>query len=130
MSPAFDVLVIGSGPGGEKAAMQAAKLKRRVAVVERPDCLGGNCLHTATIPSKTLRETILYIAGVKQRSLYGIRATVGKNVTLAELLRRKDAVIGAQLEVLEQKLDRNEVSLLPGSARFLDPHRVGVVEAT
>ena len=127
MSP-FDVLVIGSGPAGEKAAMQAAKLKRRVAVVERPDRLGGNCLHTATIPSKTLRETIVYIAGVKQRSLYGIRATVGKNVTLEELLRRKDAVISGQLEVLEQKLDRNEVSLLPGSARFIDPHRVEVVD--
>jgi NAD(P) transhydrogenase len=128
MSAAFDVLVIGSGPAGEKAAMQAAKLKRRVAVVERPDRLGGNCLHTATIPSKTLRETILYIAGVKQRSLYGVRATIGKNVTLEELLRRKEAVIAGQLEVLEQKLDRNDVLLLPGSARFLDPHRVEVAD--
>jgi NAD(P) transhydrogenase len=129
MSPAFDVLVIGSGPAGEKAAMQAAKVNRRVAVVERPERLGGNCLHTATVPSKTLRETVLYIAGVKQRSLSGIHATVGKNVTLEELLRRKDAVIGGQLEVLEQKLDRNEVTLLPGSARFLDPHHVEVVDA-
>src|SRR5919197_4996546 len=66
MALAFDVLVIGSGPAGEKAAVQAAKQHRRVAVVERGDRLGGSCLHTATIPSKTLRETILYIAGVKQ----------------------------------------------------------------
>jgi NAD(P) transhydrogenase len=128
MAPAYDVLVIGSGPGGEKAAIQAAKLRRRVAVVERGNCLGGNCLHTATIPSKTLRETILYIAGVRQRSLYGIQTTLGKHVSIDDLLRRKDAVIRSQVEVLENKLDRNGVTLLSGSARFLEPHRVEVVE--
>src|SRR4051812_42869212 len=112
MPPAFDVLVLGSGPAGEKAAIQAAKLGRRVAVIERGDCLGGNCLHTATIPSKTLRETILYIAGVRQRSLYGIQTTLGKHVTIEDLLRRKDAVIRGQVEVLEQKLDRNDVTLV------------------
>src|SRR5439155_1587748 len=82
MSSDFDVVVIGSGPAGEKAAMQAAKLRRRVAVVERPGRLGGNCLHTATIPSKTLRETILYVAGVKQRSLYAIQTTLRKDLTV------------------------------------------------
>ena len=128
MSPAFDVLVLGSGPAGEKAAFQAAKLGRRVAVVERRDCVGGNCLHTATIPSKTLRETILYIAGVRQRSLYGIHTTLGKHVTIDDLLRRKDAVIRGQVEVLEQKLDRNDVTVIYGAARFLDAHRVEVVE--
>jgi NAD(P) transhydrogenase len=129
MPPAFDVLVLGSGPAGEKAAIQAAKLGRRVAVIERGDCLGGNCLHTATIPSKTLRETILYIAGVRQRSLYGIQTTLGKHVTIEDLLRRKDAVIRGQVEVLEQKLDRNDVTLVQGNARFLDPHRVEVTES-
>jgi NAD(P) transhydrogenase len=128
MSSAFDVLVIGSGPAGEKAAMQAAKLRRRVAVVERADRPGGNCLHTATIPSKTLRETILYIAGVKQRSLYGIQTTLGKHVTVEDLLRRKEAVISGQVEVLEQKFDRNDVVLVRGSARFLDPHHIEVRE--
>jgi NAD(P) transhydrogenase len=128
MSSAFDAIVIGSGPGGEKAAMQAAKLRRRVALIDRGDRLGGNCLHTATIPSKTLRETILYIAGVRQRSLYGIQTTLGKHVTVEDLLRRKDAVIAGQTEVLEHKLDRNEVTFVRGMARFLDPHRVEVVE--
>ncbi len=127
MAPAYDLLVLGSGPAGEKAAMQAAKLRRRVAMVERSDCLGGNCLHTATIPSKTLRETILYIAGVRQRSLHGIHTTLGKHVTIDDLLRRKDAVIRSQVEVLEHKLDRNDVTLLRGVARFLDPHRMEVV---
>jgi NAD(P) transhydrogenase len=129
MSAAFDVLVIGSGPAGEKAAFQAAKQRRRVALVERGDRLGGNCLHTATIPSKTLRETILYIAGVKQRSLYGIQTTLGKHVTVEDLLRRKEAVISGQVEVLERKLDRNEVTWFRGEARFLDPHRIEVIES-
>ncbi len=124
----FDVVVIGSGPAGEKAAMQAAKLRRRVAVVERPGRLGGNCLHTATIPSKTLRETILYVAGVKQRSLYGIQTTLRKNLTVDDLMRRKESVIGGQLEVLEQKMDRNDVTPVSGHARFLDPHTIEVEE--
>jgi NAD(P) transhydrogenase len=122
MPATFDVLVIGSGPAGEKAAIQAAKLRRRVAVVERDDCLGGNCLHTATIPSKTLRETILHIAAVRQR------ARLDKNLTMAELLRRKDSVIGGQMRVLAHKFDRNDVTVLPGSARFVDPHRVEVTD--
>jgi len=128
MSSEFDVVVIGSGPAGEKAAMQAAKLRRRVAVIERPGRLGGNCLHTATIPSKTLRETILYIAGVKQRSLYGIQTTLRKDLSVDDLMRRKEAVIGGQLEVLEHKLDRNAVTAVAGTARFLDPHRVEVLD--
>jgi NAD(P) transhydrogenase len=129
MPLAFDVLVIGSGPAGEKAAIQAAKLRKRVAIVERRlDCLGGNCLHTATIPSKTLRETILYIAGVRQRSLYGIQVHLDKHLTIEQLLRRKDAVISSQLEVMENKFDRNDVTVYAGHARFLDPHRVEVTD--
>jgi len=111
MSSDLDVAIIGSGPAGEKAAMQAAKLRQRVAVIERAGRLGGNCLHTATIPSKTLRETILYVAGVKQRSLYGIQTTFRKDLTVDDLMRRKEAVIDGQLEVLEHKLDRNAVTI-------------------
>src|SRR5437764_2057442 len=128
MSSDFHVVVIGSGPAGEKAAMQAAKVRQRVAVVDRPGRLGGNCLHTATIPSKTLRGTILYVAGVKQRSLYGIQTTLRKDLSVDDLMRRKEAVIGGQLEVLEHKLDRNAVTAVAGTARFLDPHRVEVLD--
>src|SRR5437762_2809847 len=128
MSSDFDVVVVGSGPAGEKAAMQASKVRQRVAVVDRPGALGGNCLHTATIPSKTLRETILYVAGVKQRSLYGIQTTFRKDVTVDDLMRRKEAVIAGQLEVLEHKLDRNAVTAVFGTAHFLDPNRIEVLD--
>ena len=129
MSPTFDLVVLGYGPAGEKAAMQAAKIGKRVAVVDRADRLGGNCLHTATIPSKTLRETILYIAGVKQRSLYGIQTTLKKNITVEDLLRRKDAVIANQTEVLERHIDRNDIHWMQGLGRFVDPHTIEVTDA-
>jgi NAD(P) transhydrogenase len=125
----YDVLVIGSGPGGEKAAFQAAKVGKRVGLVTLADRLGGNCLHTATIPSKTLRETVLYISGIKQRSLHGIRCTLRKNITMQDLLRRKETVIQNQVEVLEHKLDRNNVTVMTGTARFVDPHCVLVTGA-
>src|SRR6266850_4905414 len=124
----YDVLVIGSGPAGEKAAFQAAKVGKRVGMITREGSLGGNCLHTATIPSKTLRETILYVAGVKQRSLYGIQTTFRKDVTVDDLMRRKEAVIAGQLEVLEHKFDRNGVTAVSGTARFLDPNRIEVLD--
>jgi NAD(P) transhydrogenase len=128
MSSAFDVVVIGSGPAGEKAAMQAAKARRRVAVVERLHQLGGNCLHTGTIPSKTLRETTLYLAGARQRSLTGVQTRLDKNVKLAVLMQRAGEVVRGQTAVLERKLERNDVALFTGNARFLDPHRIEVVE--
>lgn len=123
----YDVLVIGAGPAGEKAAFQAVKLGKRVGLVTREDQLGGNCLHTATIPTKTLRETVVYIAGIKQRSLHGIKCTLRKNVTMEDLLRRKETVIQHQIDVLEANLDRNNVDVLVGTARFLKPHRLLVV---
>jgi NAD(P) transhydrogenase len=120
----FDVLVIGSGPAGEKAAFQAAKLGRKIGLITREGGLGGNCLHTATIPTKTLRETVLYVSGVKQRSLHGIKCSLRKNVTMDDLLRRKETVIQNQLDVLENKLERNNVEIILGTARFVDPHRL------
>ena len=99
----YDVLVIGSGPAGEKAAFQAAKVGKRVGMITREGGLGGNCLHTATIPSKTLRETVLYVSGIKQRALHGIKCSLRKNVTIDDLLRRKETVIQSQIDVLERK---------------------------
>ncbi len=124
----FDVLVLGSGPAGEKAAFQAAKLRKRVAVVERGNRLGGNCLHTGTVPSKTLRETVLSVIAARSRAFAGFQASLSKHVTLEAMMQSKAAVIRGQQEVLERKLDRNDVTLLCGTARFLDPHRMEVIE--
>src|SRR5580704_19266526 len=84
----FDVLVIGSGPGGQKAAIAAAKLERRVALVERPSMLGGVCLNTGTIPSKTLREAVLYLTGLDQREMYGQSYHVKEEITIGDLTSR------------------------------------------
>mgnify|MGYP001196754484 CR=1 FL=1 len=99
----FDLVVIGSGPAGEKAAIEAAKMRRSTAIVERGSVQGGVCIHTGTIPSKTLRETVLYISGLRQRSVYGLVGGVRANVSVAELMYRKGQVI--QQEVVGAKAD-------------------------
>jgi NAD(P) transhydrogenase len=122
----YDVLVIGSGPAGEKAAVQAAKLGRRVAVIEKDPQLGGVCLHTGTIPSKTLRETALFLADVSRRAPHGIRLALEKSVTLGELMHRKGEVIRNQVQVLHDKLARNDIETIHGEAAFLDEHTLAV----
>jgi NAD(P) transhydrogenase len=122
----FDLLVIGSGPGGQKAAIAAAKLDRRVAVVERPDMLGGVCLNTGTIPSKTLREAILYLTGVDQHEIYGQSYRVKDEITIADLMARTRHVVTRENDVVRAQLTRNRVTIIPGTARFLGPHEVDV----
>jgi NAD(P) transhydrogenase len=122
----FDVLVIGSGPGGQKAAIAAAKLDRRVAIVERQHMIGGVCLNTGTIPSKTLREAILYLTGLDQREMYGASYRVKDEITIADLAARTTHVVGRETEVVRSQLTRNRVTILTGSARFTDPHTVEV----
>jgi len=124
----FDVVILGSGPAGEKAAFQAAKLRRRVAIVDRGTRLGGNCLHTGTIPSKTLRETILSVMAARARAFAGFQASLGKHLALDAMMQSKEAVIRGQQEVLERKLDRNDVVVFRGTGRFLDQHRIEVTE--
>ena len=122
----FDLLVIGSGPGGQKAAIAAAKLDRRVAVIERPDMLGGVCLNTGTIPSKTLREAILYLTGVDQREIYGQSYRVKDEITIADLTARTRHVVTRENDVVRSQLSRNHVAIIPGTARFIGPHEVEV----
>ena len=122
----FDLLVIGSGPGGQKAAIAAAKLDRRVAVVERPDMVGGVCLNTGTIPSKTLREAILYLTGVDQREIYGQSYRVKDEITIADLTSRTMQVVTRENDVVRSQLSRNRVAIIPGTARFTGPHEVEV----
>src|SRR5579862_8659081 len=122
----YDLLVIGSGPGGQKAAIAAAKLDRQVAVVERPDMLGGVCLNTGTIPSKTLREAILYLTGVDQREIYGQSYRVKDEITIADLMARTRHVVTRENDVVRAQLTRNRVTIIPGMARFTGPNEVEV----
>ncbi|HEY2958784.1 MAG TPA: Si-specific NAD(P)(+) transhydrogenase [Actinomycetota bacterium] len=122
----YDLIVIGSGPGGQKAAIAAAKLGRRAAIVERTDMVGGVCINTGTIPSKTLREAILYLTGLSQRELYGQSYRVKQDITVQDLSSRTQHVVGREVDVILHQLSRNHVPLLAGTARFVDPHTIGV----
>ncbi|MEV8632267.1 Si-specific NAD(P)(+) transhydrogenase [Streptosporangium sp. NPDC051023] len=124
----FDVLVLGSGPGGQKAAIAAAKLERRVAVVERRNMIGGVCINTGTIPSKTLREAVLYLTGLNQRGMYGQSYRVKDEITAADLGIRTQHVVGREVDVIRSQLSRNHVALLNGLGHFVDPHTVAVVD--
>ena len=120
----YDLVVIGSGPGGQKAAIAAAKLGKSVAVIERDRMLGGVCTNTGTIPSKTLREAVLYLTGISQRELYGASYRVKENITPADLLARTQHVIGKEREVVRSQLIRNRIELYTGHGRFIDKHTV------
>src|ERR687897_3645620 len=120
-----DLLVIGSGPAGQKAAIQAAKLGRRAAVVERQQ-LGGASVNWGTIPSKTLREAIVYLTGLSQRAMYGDSYRVKEKITVEDLRLRTRQVIDREVDVVRHQLMRNHVELIDGSARFLDPHTIAV----
>lgn len=122
----YDLVVIGSGPGGQKAAIAAAKLGKSVAVIERGLMLGGVCVNTGTIPSKTLREAVVYLTGMSQRELYGASYRVKDKITPADLLARTQHVIGKEIDVVRSQLMRNRVELYVGHARFTDEHTVAV----
>lgn len=122
----YDLLVIGCGPGGQKAAIAAAKLGKRAAVVERREVVGGVCVNTGTIPSKSLREAVLYLTGLSQRDLYGQSYRVKEDITMEDLSRRSRHVVEREREVVRDQLFRNRVALLQGEAHFVDEHTVAV----
>ncbi|MGP8206461.1 MAG: Si-specific NAD(P)(+) transhydrogenase [Acidimicrobiales bacterium] len=122
----FDLLVIGCGPGGQRAAIAAAKLGRRAAVVEKRDVVGGVCVNTGTIPSKSLREAALYLTGLSQRDLYGQSYRVKEDITMEDLTRRTHHVVAREIEVVRDQLARNRVALHQGTAQFIDEHTVAV----
>ncbi|MEV3975763.1 Si-specific NAD(P)(+) transhydrogenase [Streptomyces sp. NPDC050698] len=126
----YDLVVIGSGPGGQKAAIAAAKLGNRVAMVEKGNMLGGVCVNTGTIPSKTLREAVLYLTGMNQRELYGASYRVKENITPADLLARTQHVITKEIEVVRSQLLRNRVELLVGVGSFVDEHTILVEDSS
>ena len=122
----FDLLVLGSGPGGQKAAIAGAKLGRRVGIVERRHMVGGVCINTGTIPSKTLREAVLYVTGLSQREFYGQSYRLKEEVTVTDLTARTQHVIGREIDVIRSQLARNHVQMIVGTARFAGPNSVVV----
>jgi NAD(P) transhydrogenase len=130
MAQHYDLIVIGSGPAGRRAAVQAAKLKKSVLVVERGRRVGGVCVHTGTIPSKTLRETVLNLSGWRERGFYGRAHRNKDNITAEDLRRRLHITLDHEVEVLEHQFARNNVTWVAGAARFLGPHAIEVTADT
>lgn len=122
----YDLLVIGSGPAGEKGAAQAAYFGRKVALVERADHVGGAGINTGTVPSKTLRETALYYSGLRQRGLYGIDYSLKENLNISNFMYREQAVVETQWKIIRENLERHKISTYWGSASLTDAHRVHV----
>ena len=123
---AYDFIVIGSGPSGRRAAIQAAKLGKRVLVVEKGKRVGGVSVHTGTIPSKTLRETVLNLTGWREQGFYGRAYRVKKDITAKDLMARLHMTLDHEVDVLEHQFARNTVTQVRGAAAFVDTHRVAV----
>jgi NAD(P) transhydrogenase len=120
----YDLLVIGSGPAGQRAAIQGAKLDKKVAIVERKAVVGGYCVNLGTIPSKTLREAVLDLSGYRGHEFYGASYTVKEHITMQDLLVRTNRVIQNEIDVMRHQLRRNDVELICAAASFAGPDMV------
>jgi len=127
---AYDLIVIGSGPGGQRAAIQAAKSGKRVAMIEKRAAVGGVCINTGTIPSKTMREAVLHLSGFYYQNFYGANYHVKDIVTMSDLNYRVHRVIENEVAVIQDQLQRNGVELLYGMGSFVDAHHVQVENGT
>jgi NAD(P) transhydrogenase len=125
----YDLVVIGVGPAGEKGAVQAAYFGKRVACIERAEDPGGAAVHTGTLPSKTLRETAIFLSGFRQRELYGLSVELNPDLAVPKLLSRKNAVRELEVARIKWNLERHRVPTLRGVAHFIDPHTVEIVGA-
>src|SRR5690349_14316145 len=123
----FDLIVIGSGPAGERAAMQGATSGKRVALGESCGVLGGDCINTGTIPSKTMLEAVLHLSGFYYQNIYGINYRVKEKICMSDLSFRVQHVIKTEVDVTQAQLTRNGVEVLTGLASFVDPHHLKVV---
>ena len=128
--PHFDLVVIGTGPAGQKAAICAAKLRKRVAVVDRTLMIGGVCVHTGTIPSKSVREAIFQLTGNAVKAFYGDSYRGKNDITVQDLSFRVRAIVSRETEVIRAQLKRNGVQIFQGTAQFVDPHTIEVQSDT
>src|SRR5499427_4180062 len=125
----FDLIVIGSGPAGQRAAIQGAKLGKRVAIVEKHEALGGTCINTGTIPSKSMREAVMHLSGYQYQGIYGMSYRVKEKITVGDLSFRIQQVIKTEIDVTTAQLSRNGIDVLTGIARFTSPHQLTVKSA-
>src|SRR2546423_14758394 len=125
----FDVIVIGSGPAGEKAAAQAAYFGKKVLVIEKEPVVGGAMVNTGTIPSKTLRETSLFLSGKRHRGLYGVEKRIGREITVQDLMFRKNYIVNREIEMINENLAKHKVKQVHGTAYFIDKHTIGIEES-
>src|ERR1700761_5024913 len=126
MANPYDLIVIGSGPAGQRAAIYGAKLGKKVALIEAREVVGGVCINTGTIPSKTMREAVLHLSGYNYKSIYGMNYRVKERITMADLAFRVQHVIKTEIDVTDAQLSRNNVEVLTGTASFEDPTHVKV----
>jgi NAD(P) transhydrogenase len=129
MANPYDLIVIGSGPAGQRAAIYGAKLNKRVALVEAREVVGGVCINTGTIPSKTMREAVLHLSGYNYKSIYGMNYRVKERITMADLAFRVQHVIKTEIDVTDAQLSRNNVEVLTGTASFEDATHVKVTNS-
>src|SRR5882762_10918341 len=122
----FDLIVIGSGPGGQRAAIQGVKAGKRVAIIERLNSVGGVCTNTGTIPSKTMREAVLHLSGFYDKNFYGTNYNDNETVTMADLSFRVQHVVDNEVGVIQGQLKRNGVEMIHGTGRFTDAHHIRV----
>src|SRR5438309_11853810 len=122
----FDLIVIGSGPAGQRAAIQGAKSGKRVVLIESREVLGGACINTGTIPSKTMREAVLHLSGFYYQNIYGINYRVKEKISMSDLSFRVQHVIKTEVDVTKAQLSRNNIEMLIGQASFLDPTHIVV----
>src|SRR6202044_3545928 len=122
----YDLIVVGSGPSGQRAAVAASKMKKRVAVIEARSVVGGVCVNTGTIPSKTMREAVLHLSGYNYKSVYGMNYRVKERITMADLAFRVQSVVKTEVDVTEAQLSRNGIDVVHGIAHFVDPNQIRV----
>jgi NAD(P) transhydrogenase len=122
----YDLIVIGSGPAGQRAAIQASKSGKKVALIEKREVIGGVCINTGTIPSKTMREAVIHFSGFHYQAIYGMNYRVKEKVSMADLSYRVHYVIKTAIDVTQSQLSRNNVEMLTGQASFVDPTHIDV----
>jgi NAD(P) transhydrogenase len=129
MATPYDLIVIGSGPAGQRAAIFGSKIGKRVALVESREVVGGACINTGTIPSKTMREAVLHLSGYNYKSIYGMNYRVKERITMADLAFRVQHVIKTEIDVTQAQLSRNNIEMLTGVASFEDPNHIKVTNS-